>query len=116
MEPARFEVIGDGAFRVTGILDFTSVPEVWETSQPLLRQAGSSPSVDLAGVTRVDSAGLALVLEWVALAGQNNQQLRILRAPDKLLALARISETAAFLSAADTGSGAQSAGSSSSSG
>ncbi|KAA0209065.1 MAG: STAS domain-containing protein [Proteobacteria bacterium] len=106
MEPARFEVAGEGAFRVTGMLDFTSVPQVWAASQPLLQQAGSSPSVDLEGVTRVDSAGLALVLEWVALAGQNNQRLRILRAPDKLLALARISETEGFLAAAGTGSDA----------
>jgi len=106
MESARFEASGDGAFRVTGMLDFTTVPQVWAASQPLLRQAGRSPSVDLEGVTRVDSAGLALVLEWVALAGRNNQRLSILRAPDKLLALARISETEGFLAATDTGSGA----------
>lgn len=116
MEQARFEALGDGAFRVTGTLDFTTVPQVWKASQPLLRQAGSEPSVDLQGVTRVDSAGLALVLEWLALARQQRQGLRILRIPEKLLALARISETEAFLIASGPDAAAHSAASSSVSG
>ncbi len=97
MAAAAFEMVADSAFRVSGVLDFSTVPDVWVASQPLLRQAGSSTSIDLGGVSQVDSAGLALVLEWVALAGEAGQKLRILGAPEKLLALARISETGEFL-------------------
>ncbi|MCC7328764.1 MAG: STAS domain-containing protein [Gammaproteobacteria bacterium] len=100
MAQASFEAVGAGAYRVSGPLDFTTVPVIWKASLPLLRQGGGEPSIDLAGVSQVDSAGLALLLEWVRLAGEARQRLRILGMPDKLLALARMSETEGFLAPA----------------
>lgn len=93
MATARFEAAGEGLFRVSGPLDFASVPGVWEASLPLLRAAPSASRIDLAGVSQVDSAGLALVLEWVGQASLAGRTLHIENVPDKLLALARISET-----------------------
>jgi len=97
MAAARFEAAGEGLFRVSGPLDFNSVPGVWEASLPLLREAPSGARIDLAGVDGVDSAGLALVLEWVGQASLAGRSLRIEGLPDKLLALARISETEGLL-------------------
>ncbi|MBW7930172.1 MAG: STAS domain-containing protein [Gammaproteobacteria bacterium] len=97
MAAARFEVAGEGLFRVSGPLDFNSVPGVWEASLPLLREAPAGTCIDLAGVSQVDSAGLALVLEWVGQASLAGRALRIECMPDKLLALARISETEGLL-------------------
>ena len=41
---------------------------------------------------RADSSGLALLLEWQALARQQQRKLKISNAPDTLLSLARLCE------------------------
>jgi phospholipid transport system transporter-binding protein len=97
MEPARFEAVGAGSFRVSGDLDFARVPDIWEISHRALDAGGGDLSIDLGGVTRVDSAALALVVEWLAVAAARGRVLRIVGAPDKLMALARISEIEGLL-------------------
>ena len=48
--------------------------------------------VDLAGVTRCDSAALALLLEWAGRAQRSGSVLRYRNLPAALLAIAAISE------------------------
>jgi len=48
--------------------------------------------VDLAGVTRCDSAALALLLEWVGRAHRAGVALRFRNLPSALLSIAAISE------------------------
>lgn len=46
---------------------------------------------DLKDVVRCDSAGLAVVLEWMRLARQQGSQLKFVNLPDKMVDLARVS-------------------------
>ena len=48
--------------------------------------------VDLGGVDRSDSSGLALLLEWQAMAKQKKRTLRIINSPANLLMLAKLCE------------------------
>jgi phospholipid transport system transporter-binding protein len=73
------------------MLDFDTVPGVWEQSRTALDEA-AQVSIDLAGVTEVDSAGLALVIEWLRAVRARGGQVMFTGVPDKLRALARISE------------------------
>jgi phospholipid transport system transporter-binding protein len=88
---ANLEALGNGKFRVSGVLDAS-------TAGALLKQsAGAFGSadrleIDLADVTESDSAGLALLIEWVRLAKNANRSIRFDHVPKQLSALAKISE------------------------
>jgi phospholipid transport system transporter-binding protein len=76
---------------VDGVLDFGTVGALLETgSQAIL--AGHAGFVDLAGVTATDSAGLALLLEWLSVARGAKRSLRYENVPMQLQQLARLSE------------------------
>jgi phospholipid transport system transporter-binding protein len=96
MSVAAFERAGESVFRVSGALDFDSVPAVWKASMSCL-DPGAAPRIDLGAVVRVDSAALALVLEWVRWGVRNQRPVRFLNVPEKLLALARISEVSRLI-------------------
>lgn len=63
-----------------GELSFATVPA-------LLRRAAGAAELDLAGVTRADSAGLSLLLELTRRAG--GKGLRLRNANDQVRGLAR---------------------------
>lgn len=71
---------------VTGALDFANVP-----SLPLAVPGDGEVAVDLSGVGRVDSAGVALLLEWVREARAHGRALVFRGMPAQLLAIARVS-------------------------
>lgn len=48
--------------------------------------------VDLGGVTESDSAGLAVLIEWVAAARRGGRAVRVLNVPGGIGASARIAE------------------------
>jgi phospholipid transport system transporter-binding protein len=55
--------------------------------------------VDCGGVTRADSAGLAVLLEWLAWGRRMSRPILLQRLPASLVAIARISEVEGLLSA-----------------
>ncbi len=56
--------------------------------------------IDLTGVTRSDSAGLALLVGWIAAARANHIALTFRGVPQRLLAIAKISEVDGLLTGA----------------
>jgi phospholipid transport system transporter-binding protein len=73
-----------------GTLDFTTVPGLLEQGRKYL--SGSAPLVlDLAAVERANSAGLALLLEWLEAAGRRGQPLVLANLPQSLDDIARMS-------------------------
>ena len=48
--------------------------------------------VDLSGVTDTDSAGLALLLEWITWANHTVREIRFIDTPAKIDAIARTTE------------------------
>lgn len=78
MSPAAQVRRDDGALRIEGLLDRAAVPAVWAGLRSLLSGA---TAVDVTAVSRVDSAGLALLAELAA------GGLRIVGAPAGLAEL-----------------------------
>jgi phospholipid transport system transporter-binding protein len=89
--PASLEAVGNGRFKVRGPLDAETVTHLLERSEEVFRGA-SSIEIDLGGVPEGDSAGLALLIEWIRRARKQKQQLQFKNLPTQIAALARISQ------------------------
>ena len=87
---ARLEALGGGRFRLSGVLDAFTAPGVLEQSQ--LRFREPHITLDMSGVVESDSAGLALLIEWLRTTAQRGQKIEFQHIPAQILALARISE------------------------
>lgn len=93
MSSATLEALGDERYRVSGVLDARTTPLLLEQSAEHFTSApGATIRVDFDRVADSDSAGLALLIEWLRLARQRQQTLRFANLPTQLAALARISE------------------------
>ncbi len=68
---------------------FGSVSELLPWREPSAAGTGSLV-VDLQGVKRADSAGLALILEWIDLAGAGGNELRFANLPESLARIAAL--------------------------
>jgi phospholipid transport system transporter-binding protein len=88
---AKLESLGGGRFRVSGVLDASTAREVLEQSESRFAQSREI-DVDLGGVGESDSAGLALLIEWLRMARQGGRAIRFANVPAQIEALARISE------------------------
>lgn len=86
---AKLELSGEGQLCVTGELGFKSVPLLYTNSLKFFRD-GSNLDIDLAGVTHTDSAGVALLIEWLRQAQQQNRNISFRNIPSQLLAIARL--------------------------
>ena len=88
---ARLESLGAGRFRVSGVLDASTAGEVLEQSESRFEQF-KDLDIDLGGVGDSDSAGLALLIEWLRLARHREKTIHFANVPAQIEALARISE------------------------
>lgn len=106
----RLETAGDGRASLAGPLTFETVPRLFRQMAGILPGDAQVEEIDLAGVTAIDSAGLALLLEWQSQARAGGRRLAVCNAPDGLLRLARLCEAVDLLNisgrAAGTGIGA----------
>src|SRR5699024_2886306 len=81
---------------VTGALVFDSATRALRQADDLLKKTPHD-TLDLAGVTVADSAGLACVLAVLAAARRRGGQLRVVNLPASLGALARACEVEPLL-------------------
>ena len=88
---ARLESLGGGRFRISGVLDASTAREVLEQSESRFAET-KEIDVDLGGVGESDSAGLALLIEWLRAARQSGKKIHFTNVPAQIEALARISE------------------------
>lgn len=86
---ARFVNEGAGRFRLEGEVGFGTVMHLLHESHSLF-EPEKRVRLDLAGVERINSAGLALVIEWMREAHRGGWTLEISNEPEELLAVARI--------------------------
>jgi phospholipid transport system transporter-binding protein len=84
---------GAGRFAVAGPLTFDTVHGL--LALPTM-EAQESITIDLAGVPRADSAGLALMLEWLRQARHNNRTLTFTHIPARLQDLIDVSGLSAL--------------------
>ncbi len=93
---ATLEPLGDGRFKVSGPLNAGTAGALLERSAELFKDV-SNLDLDLSGVPEGDSAGLALLIEWLRVARKNKQQIHFANLPQQIAALAVISEVAELL-------------------
>jgi phospholipid transport system transporter-binding protein len=74
---------------VSGPLTFETAPG-WYQSSSAWFKAGGDLIIDLAQVSRTDSAGLALMIEWLRRAKAANCKLRFVGIPAQVQTLIRV--------------------------
>jgi phospholipid transport system transporter-binding protein len=87
----EFEDRGDGRFAVHGKLTFETAADALEQSKTLFADHARI-ELDLSDVRDGDSAGLAVLLEWVNWAKNYVREIRYTNVPSDILAIAQISE------------------------
>jgi phospholipid transport system transporter-binding protein len=85
-----------GRFQLSGDVGFADAARLLAEGDAAF---GAEPAVevDLAQVARFDSAGLALLLEWVLSAREAGRSVRYRNIPPPVLSLAGISDVTALL-------------------
>jgi len=89
---------GPGRLTVTGPVTFATVGDLLRASQSLFLDQ-KAVTVDLGAVTSVDSAGLALLLEWLRRARSDGRTVTYSGLPEKLVAIAKLSGVQTILAA-----------------
>lgn len=82
----------DGTAALSGELVFSTVRALAAQGEALLTAEKPVSRLDLQAVSRVDSSGLALLLEWQSWAKANGTSLVVSNVPDDLARLARLCE------------------------
>jgi phospholipid transport system transporter-binding protein len=94
--PYALEAAGPGRFALSGQMLFSNAAALLKRGEDAF--AGhAAVTLDLAGVTHIDSGGLAVLLEWLRGARRSGRKLRFESLPAQLLAMARICGTEALL-------------------
>lgn len=104
MSEFTIEEIGDGHFAVSGEMTFETAEKMLRASEPLFDDH-TQIEVDLTEITDSDSAGLALLLEWVTWANHSVREIRFNGMPERILAIARTTEVEPLLSLGERWSG-----------
>ncbi len=81
---------GGGHFLIDGDLTFATIDKQTVKSFAFLN-AAKDISIDLSQVSCTDSAGLALMIEWLKYSRTKRTQLKFKNIPKQLLALAQLS-------------------------
>lgn len=98
---SSFELIdlGDGSFGLSGEVSFQTAETILRMSEKLF--AGHEKiEVNLAEVGNTDSAGLALLLEWISRAAKSAIEIRFAEIPEKIRAIAVTAEISELLESA----------------
>lgn len=79
-----------GIIEVSGILNFSLVVDLLKSSRPYF-SGEKNITFDLGGVEKTDSAGLALLVEWMLMAEKAGQKIAFQHLPKQMLDIARVS-------------------------
>ena len=79
-----------GLYIIDGDLTFSSIDKKTAKSFSFPKTA-KQLTIDLKRVKTTDSAGLALIIEWIKYAQKNKIQLLLENIPEQLLSIARLS-------------------------
>ncbi len=85
------ERVADDRLRASGQLDFSTASQALRIGIESIGRAGDQV-VDLSGITEGDSAGVAVLVEWISAAVAAGVGLRYENVPPQMLAIARISD------------------------
>ena len=87
-----------GKVEVRGALTFATARRARAAGRRVIETSGDSPlEMDCSGVTESDSAGLAVLLDWLALAKRRGRIIRLTALPAPIQAVARLSNVEMLL-------------------
>ncbi len=81
----------DGTFAINGLLTFETVPEFLGYTSTWLNSDSDTITIDMKNVSKADSAGLALMVEWLRRAREAKRCIRFVNIPEQLNHLIRVS-------------------------
>ena len=87
----RIAPAGDGRLAASGPLDFATAADALRAGLGLMT-GDRAWTIDLSGVTAGDSAGLAVLVEWISAARARGTSVRYEAVPAQIVAIARISD------------------------
>jgi len=87
-----FVEVSPGTYRLETRLTFASVASLRGEGLKVIDSATNGLTLELQSVAAVDSAGLALLIDWLAEARAKSRALKNQHPPETLLSLARLSE------------------------
>ena len=96
MAKVVIDSVGSGVYRLTGDLVFATANETLEYGRKLI-PGQRALTFDLEGVSRSDSAGLAVLLELIDAARRAGVELAFVNLPGPLLDIARLSNAESLL-------------------
>ena len=89
---------GEGRYTISGELSFSTVNAILvESKKVIFSKPAAEIELDLSGVTRADSAGLALLIQWMRIARSHNSKVHFLHLPEQLKAIASAGEVTSLL-------------------
>jgi phospholipid transport system transporter-binding protein len=95
---ASVTVSAPGQITVSSALTFETALGVFEAGVAcFLSDASPSITVDCAGVSKADSAGLAVLIEWRRWSRQHGRHLTFVNLPAQINAIAHLSEVSEVL-------------------
>lgn len=80
-----------GMIHLSGELSMQTVPDVLGDAEEILSQVDGTLKVDLDNVTHSDSAGLALLIDWMRRTHQKGTKIEFYHIPPQMLAIASAS-------------------------
>jgi phospholipid transport system transporter-binding protein len=95
--PAAFVAVSNTLYRLEAPLTFASVPLLRGPGLERIAAASGELQFDLQGVAVSDSAGLALLVDWLADARAQQRTLRYGQVPEALRALAKLSDVESLI-------------------
>lgn len=98
--PATFEIVATspGRFAARGALNFGNAKRARSEGLQALRAASARDlQIDCSGISHSDSAGLAILLDWMSTMKREGRPLCFANLPPGLLAVARISSVEEML-------------------
>ncbi len=90
---SEFELkdLGEGKFALSGQMTFDTAANILRDSEMPFEEH-TLIEVDLSGITETDSAGLALLLEWITWANHTVREIRFSAMPEIIDAIAKVTE------------------------
>lgn len=76
---------------IEGALTVNVIPGLIDRGNTLIKQSAGNVTFDLSGVTHVDSASLALLIDWVRYAKREKKALSFKHLPEKIVQMMKLS-------------------------
>lgn len=91
MKDDGFLTRANGHYEISGELTFQTVPRYFNHTTRMFQGANGPVTVDLAGVTLADSAGIALLVEWQQQARAAKRTLQFTGIPEQVHKIIHVS-------------------------